>query len=996
MAKNRNILDAVHLVDDNKFNQYGGVCSSWDFITDGQTPSSTSVKPGFFTVSSFKKGECFLRRDCNRFEGGKITFELYFQNISGDGLFFGFGTREASFLKLYTKGEELFCGDKAICALSYDFHYMRLICDLENGTYTLILDAKTVGSYGLENPDVPFDCIMLGYGLDDMGEASFGFCKAYVNYLVNDNCLNYYVGALSDEYETKAPFGSSVMCDVRVKGKEEYTYISRNRKGSATVTKRSFDKSSGVVVFEARYLLTEPKGKITLELCSGNRSAVSVYDEGELLCLYDGTALRNHHINVWQTLRVYADTASQTCVIYLNGKKTQTVDFKCKAKTLDNFKITYKAYEKSSCMFSDFRVWIQPEEPEDYVPQPIVPKKKGDYTVGMNICSLWREGTHFGWDKISAFDDIKPVLGFYDEGLPETADWEIKFMAEHGIDYELYCWYSSESHDPIKTTDLRYAWLEGHFYAKYRSYEKIALLWEAANCQHPKSLQDFKDNLVPYWLDYFFSDPDYMRIDNKAVMSCFGVGCVEADLGGEACVREGLQYLRDEVKKLGYDDLIVMGCHAEPHDLDRLGFDAFHAYHWGASGYLLETNINSNNDRIAVNKTHIVPTTSVGFKNVGWGGDRRPNLSVEDFYKSIVYCRDEILPKYEKNSWKSKMLHISTWNEYGEGTYIMPSGLCGFGYLDSLRKAVCVDEPHKDVVPTENQKKRICYLYRQDRAKLIRTKYDVRPTPEKEEVAAKFTFKSESDIKKWKFTGIDNLEIKDGCLCGRATQNLPEMELKKCNLDASEIAFAKITLTNCHAYNKAPTVCYIVPSTKPEKNDYDYRNRGFAVWAKNPEVAEYYVDLDTKAFWNNIIHGLKLVPTYSGTFKLESLTFYKSTPHITVYDKDGKQLVFGDYPKVIGNEVFVSLEPVSGIIGATGMRYEWFKNEGRLEFYERCGKTGGVQLVVGRAYAVKNGEIITLKKPPYLKDGVPEIALSDFQLLFDVSSERIGNKIYLK
>ena len=59
--------------------------------------------------------------------------------------------------------------------------------------------------------------------------------------------------------------------------------------------------------------------------------------------------------------------------------------------------------------------------------------------VGMNICSLWREGSHAGWDCISPYDDVNTVLGFYDEGLPETSDWEIKFMVEHGIDYELYC-----------------------------------------------------------------------------------------------------------------------------------------------------------------------------------------------------------------------------------------------------------------------------------------------------------------------------------------------------------------------------------------------------------------------------------------------------------------------------------------------------------------------------------------------------------------------------
>ena len=31
---------------------------------------------------------------------------------------------------------------------------------------------------------------------------------------------------------------------------------------------------------------------------------------------------------------------------------------------------------------------------------------------------------------------------------------------------------------------------------------------------------------------------------------------------------------------------------------------------------------------------------------------------------------------------------ISTWNEYGEGTYIMPSGLNGFGYVDEISTSI--------------------------------------------------------------------------------------------------------------------------------------------------------------------------------------------------------------------------------------------------------------------------------------------------------------------
>ena len=41
-----------------------------------------------------------------------------------------------------------------------------------------------------------------------------------------------------------------------------------------------------------------------------------------------------------------------------------------------------------------------------------------------------------------------------------------------------------------------------------------------------------------------------MRIDNKAVMSCFGENVLANDLGGRENVRKALDYLRSEVKKV--------------------------------------------------------------------------------------------------------------------------------------------------------------------------------------------------------------------------------------------------------------------------------------------------------------------------------------------------------------------------------------------------------------------------------------------------------------
>ena len=978
------INDAVYLIDDDSILQWGSFRSGWDFINRGGEYDGNQTQ--YWLLRGDGSGEVYLRRDCRSFEGGSLTLETKLRNIDGSGLYIRLGAEDGAFLSLHTDGEALFCGEDRICGLAFGVHYIKIIADLPEGKARIYIDAKFRGEVGFIGRAV-FSRLTVGYDADSVGSAGFYFAKLYVNYLFNDYNYNQYRGGLSDEYEVSAPEGCEVVCDNRVEGKEDYAYYFRNKRGLAGSVVKRFRPSRGVVALELKYLMIDSIGRFSAALC-GEKAYIRVSDEGDALT-YSGEVLRTHHKNVWQTLRIEADTDAGRALIWLNGKPTRTVDFD--ADAIDSFELIYDAAEDSSLSFSDIKVWVKPPEPEDYVPEPVIPEKRGDYVVGMNICSLWREGTHQGWDCITPYDDIKPVLGYYDEGLPETSDWEIKFMVEHGIDYELYCWYSSEVRAPIKSTHLHYAWLDGHFHAKYSDKVKFALLWEAANCAHPTCLEDFKANLVPYWLDYFFSDPRYMRIDNKAIMSCFGVWCVEQDLGGAEKVREGLDYLRSEVKKLGYDDLIVMGCHADPNQLKNLGFDAFHAYHWGTEGYKLETNINSNEQNYKKQAVHIVPTVSVGFKNIGWGGERRPNLSAQDMYKGLVWCRDEMLPRYEKDSWKSRLLHLSTWNEYGEGTYMMPSGLNGFGYLDAVRRAICADAPHTDIIPTEKQKERICYLHLQSRRRLERMKYDVRPLPETDTPVVKYEFTSEAGLAGWRFNNITDIRIENGRLRGRATAPMAYMELET-ELDASLVAYGEAVLTNRHGDSKQPTLAYFAPSFNPDHGDYDLRSRAAVIGCDSTEPKAYRFDLDTRAYWKNTLRGIRFVPTYSGEFELCSITLYAPVPHMTVLGKDGGQLFFGDYIEKKSGEYYLPLDPASGIYKSLGCEYEWKKDEGRLTL---IGSDYKVELEVGRPYAVRNGENFTLLRPTYLKDGIPTLSLTDMKALLGVGFALDGRKLRL-
>ena len=145
--------------------------------------------------------------------------------------------------------------------------------------------------------------------------------------------------------------------------------------------------------------------------------------------------------------------------------------------------------------------------------------------------------------------------------------------------------------------------------------------------------------------------------------------------------------------------------------------------------------------------------------------------------------------------------------------------------------------------------------------------------------------------------------------------------------------------------------------------------------------------------WSDTIHGLKFIPTYSGSFTVKSITLYASLPHTTLYGKNGRELRFGDYLPKLGGEIYVPLDPNSGLYGSLGYKYEWIKNEGRLELFNKEHK---ITLVIGKAYAVKDGESYTLVRPPFFKDGIPTISLADVCKLFDISYEEKENKVFLK
>jgi hypothetical protein len=331
-----------------------------------------------------------------------------------------------------------------------------------------------------------------------------------------------------------------------------------------------------------------------------------------------------------------------------------------------------------------------------------------------------------------------PSWGYFNEADPKWAAKEIDLAANNGIDCFIYDWYWYSNTGQYLQEGLE----KGFLKAPNRNRLKFALMWanhDWLNIQ-PASFDNSRvaltqgevspalwDTISTYIVDNYFKQPNYWLIDGKPYFSIYEIITFINGLGGIEEAKKAIQLLDAKTKAAGFpgvhfnimswmvnDDFVkgITGSAAPANAgemIKALNAESVSTYcyihHYtnvGTDGFPtvpVEKAFASAKDYW---KNFIAKYPEVLYTpNVSMGWDASPRCTQSDkfemkdypwtpvfvgntpasFQKQLVEAKkflDEYNPKH-------KIVVLNSWNEWTEGSYLLPEKKYGDAYLKAIK-----------------------------------------------------------------------------------------------------------------------------------------------------------------------------------------------------------------------------------------------------------------------------------------------------------------------
>ncbi|MBQ6179647.1 MAG: glycoside hydrolase family 99-like domain-containing protein [Bacteroidales bacterium] len=340
---------------------------------------------------------------------------------------------------------------------------------------------------------------------------------------------------------------------------------------------------------------------------------------------------------------------------------------------------------------------------------------------------LWEEGIG-EWEVIKKGDKRfpehyqprQPLWGYELDNDPVVVEKWIRTALKYGVNTFIYDWYWYNDPDGYSGPYLESALNDGflkapshdkmHFYIMWANHDVKYNYWNyhkwgdnEERLFNPDVDWDQFKKVVDRVINQYFKLPEYVKIDGCPVLGIFSIENFVRGLGSLDEAAKAIEYFRSEVRKAGFPDLHLQqiqgggGRMSEERieymrkNIKALGIDSEALYNMGGFNpdYLVHgaeaVEIREQMDKVF--DIPVFPCVSIGWDDTprfpAKGPDHvtRFHNTPQSFATFLAKAKEYV----EAHPDQPRFMMINAWNEWVEGSYLLPDRLNGFGYLEAVR-----------------------------------------------------------------------------------------------------------------------------------------------------------------------------------------------------------------------------------------------------------------------------------------------------------------------
>jgi len=318
----------------------------------------------------------------------------------------------------------------------------------------------------------------------------------------------------------------------------------------------------------------------------------------------------------------------------------------------------------------------------------------GQYSIGAYYYPGWKTNTSVvppsnPWERIYAYPDREPLLGWYNEGDLNVMNQQLRWMYDYGLDFVVFDWYWTSNRPRNQHA------LDAYMQAPNKSLVKFAIMW-ANHENYPKSEENFR-SIVKYWVDTFLKDPQYQRINNQPVVYIYSPTFLEEKaLAFGSTTLTLLNQANEIARQAGLPNIYFVGGTAAGtfarSTAQTFGYQALSAYNYGLGHSFQERDAGYRRqwkDILENGMLPYMPNMTAGWDKRAWGGTtsdpaRDLAFSTPDSFEVHLKAAKDVMDLYPEKTMRTGV--ICCWNEFGEGSYIEPTKKYGMQYLERVKK----------------------------------------------------------------------------------------------------------------------------------------------------------------------------------------------------------------------------------------------------------------------------------------------------------------------